>query len=75
MLVNLQGQILDLPGPEAQLLLRMGYAHHLETATVSPSDGSRMPRGPRRATAAKPRKSRAVSKPPATTLESLPTTD
>jgi hypothetical protein len=57
MLVEIRGNIVNLPDPVARLLLEEGRANLPETATLSPSDGSVMPRGRRQGTAGKRRKS------------------
>jgi hypothetical protein len=57
MLVEIRGNIVNLPDPVARLLLEEGRANLPETATLSPSDGSVTPHGRRQGTAGKPRKS------------------
>jgi hypothetical protein len=57
MLVEIRGKVIDLPPAAAQLLIEEGRATAVETATLSPSDGSQTPPGPRQVTAARPRKS------------------
>jgi hypothetical protein len=78
MLVNIRGTIVELPIPEAQQLLRLGYAQELETATMEMGDrfsSTPMRRGQQQATGSKQRNSAQGSKKQGTMLPSTPTTD
>ena len=66
MRVIIKGVPLDLPGPEATLLLQLGVAHLQEESVVDPRtqsghSGTPTPRGRERATVNKPSKPRKGS--------------
>lgn len=69
---------MELPTPEAQQLLRLGYAQELETATMETGNrfsSTPMRRGQQQATDSKQRKSAKGLKQQETMLPSTPTTD
>jgi hypothetical protein len=78
MLVNINGTIVELPIPEAQQLLRLGYARELETTTMEMGDrfsSTPMRRGQPQAMDNKQPKSAKGLKKKATILPSTQITD